>query len=276
MDPLLSFGLNEQLFRYSEDTPLSSLARGLDLMTLLAQERRPLGLGEIARKLEISKSSTHELLSTLTERGFVQRRDGGIYELGLKAWEVGSTASTAPLISAATPVMERIAERINEDVVLGVLSGFESINVHIVGSGQAVRVYAPVGTRFPAHHASTGLLLLAFQPEGYLETVLPPKLSAASPLTIADPGRLRTELTRIRARGYALNVGGWQIDVAGIATPVLNVDETAIAALCVAAPRYRTTRAWMRSTIPILVEGARDITLAISGQLQPRRERFAS
>ena len=89
MGPLLSFGLIEQLFRHSEGTPLSSLARGLDLMTLLAQERRPLGLGEIARKLEISKSSTHELLSTLAERGFVQRRDGGIYELGLKAWEVG-------------------------------------------------------------------------------------------------------------------------------------------------------------------------------------------
>jgi hypothetical protein len=32
----------------------------------------------------------------------------------------------------------------------------------------------------------------------------------------------------------------------------------------------------MRSTIPILVEGARDITLAISGKLQSRRERFAS
>lgn len=245
-------------------------------MALLAHERRPLGLGEIARKLEISKSSTHELLSTLTERAFVQRRDGGIYELGLKAWEVGSTASIAPLISAAAPVMERIAAHINEDVVLGVLSGFESINVHIVGSGQAVRVYAPVGTRFPAHHASTGLLLLAFQPEGYLETVLPPTLSAASPLTITDLGRLRTELTRIRARGYALNVGGWQIDVAGIATPVLNAEGTAIAALCVAAPRYRTSRAWMRSTIPILVEGAQDITLAISGRLRWRGERFAS
>ena len=168
-------------------------------MALLAHERRPLGLGEIARKLEISKSSTHELLSTLTERGFVHRRDGGIYELGVKAWEVGSTASIAPLISAAAPVMERIAARLNEDVVLGVLSGFESINVHIVGSGQAVRVYAPVGTRFPAHHASTGLLLLAFQPEGYLETVLPPTLSAASPRTITDPDRLRTELTRTRS-----------------------------------------------------------------------------
>jgi DNA-binding IclR family transcriptional regulator len=248
----------------------------LDLMLLLAHERRPLALGEIARRLQISKSSAHELLSTLAEMGFVQRQAGGIYELGLKAWEVGSAASVAPLISAAAPVMERIAAQINEDVVLGVLSGFESVNVHIVGSDQAVRVYAPVGTRFPAHHASTGLVLLAFKPEGYLQTVLPPTLSAASPLTITDPDRLRAELMRIRARGYAVNVGGWQVDVAGIATPVLNSEEIAIAALCVAAPRYRTTRAWMRSTVPILVEGAQAITLALIGRSRSRAERFAS
>ena len=100
--------------------------------------------------------------------------------------------------------------------------------------------------------------------------------SRCDPLTITDPGRLRTELMRIRARGYALNVGGWQVDVAGIATPVLNAEETAIAALCVAAPRYRTTRAWMRNTIPILVKGAQDITLAITGRVQSGGERFAS
>jgi DNA-binding IclR family transcriptional regulator len=255
---------------------LSSLARGLDLMALLAREQRPLGLGEIAKKLQISKSSTHEILSTLADHSFVQRKEGGIYQLGVKAWEVGSAASIAPLVSAAAPVMERIAMQINEDVVLGVLSGFESINIHIVGCGQAVRVYAPVGTRFPAHHASTGLLLLAFQPNGHLESVLPPTLSAASPLTITDPGKLRAELIKIRARGYALNVGGWQVDVAGAATPVLNSDEIAIAALCVAAPRYRTTRAWMRKAIPILVDGARTITHAVGGALQTRGERFAS
>jgi IclR family KDG regulon transcriptional repressor len=255
---------------------LSSLSRGLDLVALLARERRALGLAEIAKKLEISKSSAHELLATLADHNFVQRQQGGIYQLGLRAWEVGAAASVTPLIAAAVPVMERIAAEINEDVVLGVLSGFASINVHIVGSGQAVRVYAPVGTRFPAHHASTGLLLLAFQPEGFLESVLPPSLSAASPLTITDPHKLRAELIKIRARGYAVNIGGWQLDVAGVAAPVMNSEETAIAALCVAAPRYRTGRAWMRRVIPILIAGAAAITMTINGSSRARGERFAS
>jgi IclR family KDG regulon transcriptional repressor len=255
---------------------LSSLSRALEVMELLARERRPLGLGEIAKKLGMSKSSVHEVLTTLASRNFVQRDAGGIYQLGLKAWEVGSAASLAPLITAAAPVMERIAEEINEDIVLGVLSGFESTNVHRIGCGQAVRVYAPVGARFPAHHASTGLVLLAFQADGYLDMVLPKSLSAASPLTITDPAKLRAELIRIRARGYAVNIGGWQIDVAGVATPVLNRDDIAIAALCVAAPRYRTTRAWMRRVIPVMVEGARVITAAVAGSQQAIRERLAS
>jgi IclR family KDG regulon transcriptional repressor len=255
---------------------LSSLSRALELMELLARERRPLGLGEIAKKLGMSKSSVHEVLTTLASRNFVQRNAGGIYQLGLRAWEVGSAASLAPLISAATPVMERIAHEINEDIVLGVLSGFESTNVHRVGSGQAVRVYAPVGTRFPAHHASTGLVLLAFQADDYLDAVLPQNLSAASPLTITEPAKLRTELVKIRARGYAVNTGGWHVDVAGVATPVLNRDDIAIAALCVAAPRYRTTRVWMRHVIPVMVEGARLITAAVAGSGHAVRERLAS
>ena len=43
---------------------LSSLGRALDTLELLAREQRPLGLGEIARLLSMSKSSAHEVLTT--------------------------------------------------------------------------------------------------------------------------------------------------------------------------------------------------------------------
>jgi DNA-binding IclR family transcriptional regulator len=255
---------------------LSSLSKALDIIELLAGARRPLALAEIARKLQMAKSSVHEVLSTLASRGFVQRQSGGIYELGVRSWEIGTAAAIAPLISSARPVMQNIAAKVNEDVVLGVLAGFESINVHIAGSGQAVRVYAPVGMRFPAHHASTGLALLAYQPEEYLDREMPRSLSAATRLTITDPIRLRSELKRIRARGYAINVGGWQIDVSGIAAPVLDREDIAIAALCVAAPRYRATRAWIRRVLPAVVRGAREITTTLSERRPTRIERLVS
>lgn len=255
---------------------LTSLSRALDVIELLAEERRPLGLGEIAKTLAMSKSSVHDVLRTLAARGFVERAAGGIYQLGLKTWEVGAAASVTPLVQAAASSMERLAARLNENVVLSVLSGFESVNIHMVEGAQAVRIYAPVGARYPAHQASTGLVLLAFQPEDYLETVLPPRLLPTSTLTITDLDELRCELTRIRARGHAVNMGGWRIDVGGVAAPVLNAGGVAIAGLGVAAPRYRTTRSWLRRVIPAVVTAAAEISEALGGSSRAQEGRVAS
>lgn len=255
---------------------LTSLSRALDVMELLARERRPLGLGEIASKLGMSKSSVHGALTTLASRGFVEREVGGIYQLGLKAWEVGAAASVTPLVQAAASPMERLAARLNENIVLSVLSGFESVNIHMVDSEQAVRVYAPVGSRYLAHHASTGLVLLAFQPDGYLDRVLPARLIPASSATITDRDELRRELVRIRARGHAINMGGWRIDVGGVAAPVLNAAGFALAGLAVAAPRYRTTRAWLRFVTPAVLAAATEISEALGSGSRGRNELAAS
>jgi DNA-binding IclR family transcriptional regulator len=254
---------------------LKSLAKALDVIELLATERRPLPLAVISRRLNMSKPTLHEILLTLSARGFVQRLSGANYQLGLRAWEVGAAASVEPLVSASETAMQHIATSINEDAALSVLSGFEIVNVHVVSCGQAVRVYAPIGTRIPAHHAAAGLLLLAHQPEEYIESVMPATLAPATALTISNPARLKLELKRIRERGYAINMGGWQLDVAGAAAPIVNADGMAIAALCVAAPRYRTNREWMRRTTTILVEGAATISNVLSTMQQPR-ERLAS
>lgn len=254
---------------------LKSLAKALDVVELLATHRRAMPLAEISRRLKMSKPTLHEILLTLAMRGFVERREGGMYQLGLRAWEVGSAASVEPLIAASAAVMQKIAADINEDTALSILSGFEIVNVHLVTCGQAVRVYAQIGTRIPAHHAAAGLLLLAHQSDDYIDAVMPAKLEAATPQTITDPDRLRQEFKRIRARGYAVNNGGWQIDVAGAAAPVFNADGAAIAALCVAAPRYRTNREWMRSTASVLIDGAATINDMILNSQAPR-ERLAS
>ena len=254
---------------------LKSLTKALDVIELLASRRRPLPLAEIARQLKMSKSTLHEILFTLAARGFVERREGGSYQLGLRAWEVGAAASVEPLIAASAAVMQKIAADINEDTALSVLSGFEIVNVHLVQCGQAVRVYEPIGTRIPAHHAAAGLLMLAYQSDDYIDAVMPAILVPATSNTITDPARLRHEFNRIRARGYAVNVGGWQLDVAGAAAPIFNAEGAVIAALCIAAPRYRTNREWMRSTGAVLVNGAAAITEVVSASLLPR-ERLAS
>jgi DNA-binding IclR family transcriptional regulator len=244
----------------TNDDRRSGLSRGLDILELLAGRKEGVGLGDIAKQLDMSKSGAHGVLSTLVRRGFAERLPGGVYRLGIKAWHVGNGVPNADLARAATPLMERLVRDIGEGAILGVLTGFDVVYLSLVESSQAVRVHAQVNDRIPAHCTSTGLALLAFQPQGYVDTVMPARLGQTTPATIADPDGLRRELKRVRARGYAINLGGWRLDVGGIAVPVLNEGGIAVAGLCIAAPRYRMTKAWFARVVP----AARQVAQAIS------------
>ncbi len=242
----------------------SSLARGINALEILGKANEPLPLAEIARRLKTSKPGTHGTLSALVRCGFAVRMPGGFYALGLKAWEIGRSMPTERLVQVAASVMDRLAARVNDGVILGVLSGFEVAYVHLVGSPQAVRVHAEVGQRIPAHCTSTGLALLAAQSPTYLEQVLPRRLPAITPETITSIDQLRRELARIRARGYSINRGGWNSDVSGIAVAIQSNPAYGSAALCIAVPSYRMTARWIKSSAASLVSASAEIADALT------------
>lgn len=260
----------------TNDEARSGLSRGLDVLEQLAGERDGLGLGELARRLAMSKSGTHGVLSILTKRGFVEHLPGGIYRLGLKAWHVGNGMPEADLTRVAQPILERLVQDIGEGAILGVLTGFDVVYLIRVEGAQTVRVHAQVSDRIPANCTSTGLALLAFQAASYLDTHLPGALSPMTETTITDPEALRRELKRTRARGYAINRGGWRRDVGGIAAPVLIGDGTAIAGLCVAAPSYRMNKAWLGRIAPATLEAAGAIARAFGARAPARHGAIAS
>jgi len=245
----------------------SGLSRGLDVLEALAGRADGLPLGEIARLLAMSKSGTHGVLAILARRGFVERGSGGVYRLGMKAWLIGSGMPEAELSRLAQPAMQRLVAATGEGAILGALAGFDVVYLAEVEGPQPVRVHAQVGDRIPANCTSTGLCLLAFRPADYLDTHLPSALGAVAAATITDPDTLRRELARVRARGYAINRGGWRAEVGGIAAPVLARDGSALAGLCVAAPLYRMNKAWMARVVPATLAAARDISVQFNDRM---------
>lgn len=249
---------------------VSSLTRGLRVLDLLVAEQRPWRLSEIAQTLDQSRSGLHGLLATLVECGYVEHLPGGFYQLGLKAWRVGNAFPTADLLRVASPIMDTLVEQVGEGAILGVLKGFEVSYLHLVPSRQIVRVHAEVGDRISAHGTSTGLALLAFQDDAVLDRLVPASLGALSPKTITDPAALRAELRRIRARGYAINRGGWHEDVGGIAVPVMG-PRGPVAALCVALPLFRMGQDWIGRVAPLVRQAASQIERALDAQAVGRR-----
>ena len=73
------------------DKPLSSLAKGLELLLKLKELGRPLGLSEAARLLGFNKATTFRVLVTLERYGFLERDDTHRnYKIGVNAFSVGT------------------------------------------------------------------------------------------------------------------------------------------------------------------------------------------
>lgn len=248
----------------------SSVARALRVLDLLVADQRPWRLSEMATELRSSRSGLHALLATMVDGGYVERLTGGFYQLGLKVRRIADSIGTSELVQAAAVVMDRLVAKIGEGAILGVLHGAEVSYIHLVESNQAVRVHARVGDRIAAHSTSTGLALLACQDEAYISRHLSHALSASTPVTIRDRGELLAELRRTRARGYAINRGGWHVDVGGIAAPVPG-PHGPVAALCIALPLFRMNQSWIRRVAPLVQAAAAEIGTACSGQPTVRR-----
>ncbi len=71
----------------------------------------------------------------------------------------------------------------------------------------------------PAHANAGGKVLLAYR-HPWRESVLELPLERLTDRTITDPDTLRDECAAVRSRGYAIEEGEFQDDVASIAAPI--------------------------------------------------------
>lgn len=237
----------------------SGLNSGLDVLECLAACRQSMTLTEIATSIGMSKSSIHQLLGTLVQRGFVQRLDDNRYRVGIKAWEIGCVTDSMGLARTSGPHVAQLVREISDGVSIGVLDGAEMVCILLVESPRAVRVHSNVGDRTPAHSVSSGLAMLATKDDETVRRLLPVKLKVFTEATPRTTDQVLAELTRIRARGYAFCRGAWRTEVGGVAVPVYGPHNHALAALCVAAPAFRTTRDWVQKVVPALRKTAADI-----------------
>ena len=186
--------------------PVKSADRTLEVLEVLAASGRHT-LGELARRLEIPKSSLHGILRTMTRRGWVETDPTGTrFGLGLRALQVGSAYLDADdVVSLLDDVLDRLAAEFGETVHLGRLDGAHVVYVAKRESVHPLRLYSAIGRRLPAHATALGKALLAGRPRKEVDAALPDPLPRLTSSTIVDRAALHRELAAIRERGYAVD-----------------------------------------------------------------------
>jgi IclR family acetate operon transcriptional repressor len=214
---------------------------------------QPVSLSEIARETKLPKTTAHRYLQTLREAGWLslQSEDPPRWQLtGHAVAVIQQGLPATSLRDAAIPVMERVRDETGETVFLTVPDGMECMLVERVDGTQPVRTFNPVGVRMRLNGPSTGKVLLAYMEPAEIERVIGHGLEAYTENTIVQAEELYRELASIRERRFAVNVGEWRPDVAGVGAAILNSQGRGVAAISVSIPYFRFNTA----AVPMLGE----------------------
>ena len=145
-----------------------SAGRALDVLFLLSQEKGEITSSGLANRLQIPKSSLHDILSLLVQRRFVHRNPAlGTYHLDVGVFELGSAyLDSLSVHDISGPVLARLAEETGLTCQLAVLTGPSVlyINKHVPNRFGGPRLVSDVGSKLPANCTALGKAMLAYLP----------------------------------------------------------------------------------------------------------------
>ena len=228
-----------------------------------------LGVSELARRLGLNKSTVHNLLAALRQDGLVEQDPASRrYRLGRRIAGLGYTVIYSdPLLSIALPYLHYVAQQVDEAAYLAERRGHEAAPV-LQARSPSVQEQLGWYRTIPLHSTSAGKVLLAHTEERELQAVLDEGLARYTEYTITDPAELRRELQRVREQGFATCFEEAKPGLNGIAVPVRNLDGQVVAALAVAGPAYRMTRAKALGSLEWLRVISTEITLKLGEDLR--------
>lgn len=223
----------------TEDRPGDSaqtLRRGLNVLTLLTRfQSDGLGVSEIARRLDLSKTTAVRLTRTLLEEKFVaQDAVTRRYRLGPEAYAVGLAAEPSyALQRVAAPVLRSLAMETGDWIFFTVRHDLEAI---CISRASANRQYPQralrVGDRHPLGLGTGGLAILAALPpdeiEATIEANAPVYGAVYKNMTAAI---VRREVKETQARGYSFVPGTLSPGYWGVGVPLLQAPGQPAAAL---------------------------------------------
>lgn len=217
----------------SESGPgVKGLRRATEVLRLLAE--RPMRPADLAREMGVAWATVYRTVSQLCADGHIVRDPGsGEYLIGPTTWMLATAyIRDHPVLRVALPHLESAVTSVN-----GMLKLCERIDRSAVTLFAQHNTGAPMIRRYrdqyrlPLHVTAYGYVLLASQPESFVDAYLADPLSAFTPHTVTDPAAIRARLATIREQGYAIVRDDLQVGIGSIAYPVLNRDGSVRAAV---------------------------------------------
>lgn len=249
-----------------------SVRRAIALLKVFSDERPEWGLSDLAREIDLNKTTAYRLLTALEAEAMVARNPATeAWRLGTGTITLGALAMRSnDLVTAARPELERLVRETGETATLEILAGDQILILDAAEGPSLVGASSEVGTRWPAHATSTGKVLLAARRAGLgtpsrARHGIPRRLKALTRRTITDPDRLDRELARVLEQGWAIAVEELEVGYVAMAAPVRDHELRVPAAVSIGGPASRLTGDRLHELAPGVVRAADRISRRLGG-----------
>ncbi|MFW6147899.1 MAG: IclR family transcriptional regulator [Thermodesulfobacteriota bacterium] len=212
-----------------------SVRKAFQILEIISEADRGLGISDLAKKMEISKGTVHGITAALEEVGAIIRNPfTKRYTLGFRMMELGNRGlSRIPLRDTARRQMVELADETGENVFLGIQREDYILILDVVESAEDFKITSPSGTKIPLTAGATGKLFLAVMEEknalNYLRSSGLPKYTQNS---VTDLESYFKELREIREKGYATDNEEYLQGVRAVAA-LIKTEEPVLAAIWV-------------------------------------------
>lgn len=237
--------------------------RSLGVMRLLASgSPQGLKLVEIADALELSRPTAHRILKALEQEDMVERVAGSRrYTMGSEVAWLGLSANCRyPIVSAAAPVLDTLAESITDSILLSVRSRNDSVYAdRRLGSYPVQATRLSIGMRRPLGISVAGRVILSYMPEVQAQNVVEENRSRYQPYRCRGESILE-EARRGRMQGFLCTKSVTSPSKLVLAVPVLDAVGYPVAAISVIAAQNRLPTDRIQRLVPVLRGAARQIS----------------
>lgn len=233
--------------------PSRSLAKGLEILDLLAVRQQPAALREISAHLALGKASTLRLLRTLEDMGYLKRDEAESYLLK-RPWSVSAEHDRqAQVREAALPVLAKLNARFGETVALAYLFDDVIRVIEVLESTHHIRMSNYRGGILQPYASSLGKAIAAFQTPDLMQRILYTYgIFKFTSNTLTDFRSIHDEFGSVRERGYATDREETVPGGSCIGVPIFGPDGEVKASFSISMPKARMT-AELEQTLPQLM-----------------------
>lgn len=222
---------------------VQSIERAFAVLSALGDG--PIGVTDLAERVNLPKSTAARMLASLAREGAVEQVPGDTrYRLGARIVSLAAgVLPTRSLVALARPVLVELASAVGEAAGLSVVDGFVVHYVDQVDTEHQVLVRDWTGSRLPIHAVSSGQVFLAHMAPSAVDRFLAEPLERFTARTLVEPAAVRERLRRIQLDGYVWGRDEFAEGINSVAAPIADAAGNVSAAVHVHGPAYRYPKA---------------------------------